>query len=443
METALQNLAIIILAAGKGTRMKSAQPKVLHGFAGRPMLGHILAATEALKPSRTVVITGFGAEAVEAYCTANFKGIEFARQTEQKGTGHAVQMCAPLLADHSGPIVILYGDVMLTMRPDVLPALLAAHAQNAQGLTLMGATVQNPQGLGRMFTEGNTVRIVEDKDCTPAQRQVNTANPGIYAIHGPLLWPLVANLKPNNAQAELYLTDIVEAAHAHAPVKLIEVPSERAEMGINSRTELAAMDALWQTRKREALMAQGVTLIGPETCFFSHDTHIGADSTVGPHVVCGVGVEVASGVTILPFTHLEGCSIGTGGRIGPYARLRPGTTLAEDAHIGNFVELKNTTFGKGSKANHLSYVGDAEVGSNVNLGAGTITANYNSKTKVKSRTTIGDNVSTGSQTIIVAPLAVAEGTMTGAGTVLRKPTEAYSLVTDAREQVVKSGYAKK
>ncbi|MFN7163006.1 MAG: sugar phosphate nucleotidyltransferase [Pseudomonadota bacterium] len=304
MENTLQNLAIIILAAGKGTRMKSTEPKVLHGFAGRPMLGHILAATQALNPARTVVITGFGAEAVESYCSTNFKNIEFARQTEQKGTGHAVQLCAEVLGKHSGPIVILYGDVMLNMRPDVLPALLAAHAKNANGLTLLGATVENPQGLGRMFMEGNKARIVEDKDCTPEQRKCQTANPGIYAVHGPLLWPLVAGLKPNNAQAELYLTDIVEAAHAHAPVALIEVPAERAEMGINSRTELAAMDALWQARKRESLMAQGVTLIGPETCFFSHDTHIGADSTIGPHVVCGVGVSLPNNSIIEPFTKL-------------------------------------------------------------------------------------------------------------------------------------------
>lgn len=439
----MENLAVIILAAGKGTRMKSTAPKVLHGFAGRPMLGHILAATEALNPSRTVVITGFGAEAVESYCTANFKNIEFARQTEQKGTGHAVQMCAEALGKHTGPIMILYGDVMLNMRPDVLPALIAAHAKNANGLTLLGASVENPTGLGRMIQENNRVRVVEEKDCTDLERKCKTANPGIYAIHGPLLWPLVANLTPNNAQSELYLTDIVEAAHSHAPVTLVEVPSERAEMGINSRTELAAMDALWQSRKRESLMAQGVTLVGPETCFFSHDTTIGADSVVGPHVVCGVGVKTESDVTLLPFSHLEGCTIAKGVRVGPFARLRPTTTIGEDAHIGNFVELKNTTFGKGSKANHLTYVGDAEVGQNVNLGAGTITANYNSKTKVKSRTSIGDNVSTGSQTVMVAPIAVAEGTMTGAGTVLRKPTEAYSLVTDAREQVVKSGYAKK
>lgn len=439
----MQNLAVIILAAGKGTRMKSAQPKVLHSFAGRPMLGHLLAAVQSLQPTRTVVITGFGAEAVESFCNTHFPGCEFIRQAEQRGTGHAVQVCAPLLGNHTGPIVILYGDVMLNMRADVLPKLLAEHTNNAQGLTLLGAKVADTSGLGRMFANHGRVQIVEDKDCDDAQRQVKTANPGIYAVHGPLLWPLVAQLQPNNAQGELYLTDIVEAAHAQGTVKMCEVPSERAEMGVNSRTELAAMEALWQARKRKELMDSGVTLLGPDTCFFSHDTEIGPDSTVGPFVVCGVGVKVAANTTIHAFTQLEGTTVGSQAVVGPYSRTRPGTVLAEGVHLGNFVEVKNSSLGAGTKANHLSYLGDAEVGAGVNIGAGTITANYNSKTKVKSRTTIGDGASTGSQTVLVAPVNLAEGTMTGAGTVVRKNTEAYSLVTDAREQLVKPNYAKK
>ena len=439
----MDNLAVIILAAGKGTRMKSALPKVLHGFAGRPMLGHLLAALQPLKPARTVVITGFGAEAVEDYCTSHFPATEFVRQTEQKGTGHAVQVCEPVLGKHTGPVVILYGDVMLNIRADVLPTLLKEHAINAQGLTLLAASVADPTGLGRMFEDKGRVRIVEEKDCNEAERQVKTANPGIYAVHGPALWPLLKQLKTNNAQAELYLTDIVELAPANGTkVRMCKVPAERAEMGINSRAELAAMDALWQTRKRAELMASGVTLIGPETCFFSHDTVIGADSVVGPFVVCGAGVKVEGNVTILPFTHLEGCTVLSGARVGPFARLRPTTIVGENAHIGNFVELKNTQFGAGSKANHLSYVGDATVGADVNLGAGTITANYNSKTKEKSHTTIGDKASTGSHTVLVAPVDMGQGSMTGAGTVVRKPIADYSLVTDAKEQLVKANYGK-
>lgn len=295
----MENLAVIILAAGKGTRMKSALPKALHGFAGRPMLGHLLAALQPLKPARTVVTTGFGAEAVEAYCNAHFPGCEFVRQTEQKGTGHAVQVCAPLLGNHQGPIVILYGDVMLNMRADVLPTLLAEHAGNATGLTLLAANVSNPTGFGRLFYNHGNLMNVEEKDCDDAQRKITTANPGIYAIHGPVLWPLLAQLQPNNVQQELYLTDIIAlAAQAGHGVKMAQVQADRAEMGVNSRAELATMDAVWQARKRRELMDSGVTLVGPETCFFSHDTSIGADSTVGPFVVCGTGVKVAAGSTV-------------------------------------------------------------------------------------------------------------------------------------------------
>jgi len=298
----MENLAVIILAAGKGTRMKSALPKVLHGFAGRPMLGHLLAALQPLQPARTVIVTGFSAEAVEAYCNQDFPGCEFIRQTEQKGTGHAVQTCAPLLGGHTGPIMMLYGDVMLNMRPDVLATLLEHHASNATGLTLLAASVANPTGLGRVFEDHGHVRIVEEKDCDDAQRQVKTANPGIYAVHGPALWPLLRELKPNNTQAELYLTDIVALApNHHTPVKMCKVPAERAEMGVNSRAELAAMEALWQARKRQELMDSGVTLIGPETCFFSYDTAIGPDSVVGPFVVCGVGVQLESNTVVEPY----------------------------------------------------------------------------------------------------------------------------------------------
>ncbi len=438
------NLAVIILAAGKGTRMKSAFPKVLHGFAGRPMLGHLLAALQPLKPARTVVITGFGAETVEAYCNANFPGCEFVRQTEQRGTGHAVQVCEPLLGNHTGPIVIVYGDIMLNIRPDVLPTLMAAHQKNATGLTLLAANLANPAGFGRLFYDHGRLVNIEEKDCDDAQRKITTANPCIYAVDGPALWPLLKKLQPNNAQGELYLTDIIHlAAEAGHGVVMRDVVAERPEVGVNSRTELAAMDALWQARKRRELMDSGVTLIGPETCFFSFDTEIGPDSTVGPFVVCGVGVKVAGTTTINAFTHLEGTAVGAGAVVGPYSRTRPGTVLADGVHLGNFVEVKNSTLGTDTKANHLSYLGDADVGAGVNIGAGTITANYNSKTKQKNRTIIGDNTSTGSQTVLVAPVNLAEGTMTGAGTVVRKNTAAFSLVTDAREQVIKADYAKK
>lgn len=438
------NLAVIVLAAGKGTRMKSALPKVLHGFAGRPMLGHLLAALQPLKPTRTVVVTGFGAEAVEAYCNTNFPGTEFVRQTEQNGTGHAVQVCAPLLVGHEGPVVIVYGDIMLNIRPDVLPKLMAEHAQNAKGLTLLAANVNNPTGFGRLFYNHGTLVSIEEKDCDDAQRAITTVNPCIYAIHGPALWPLLQQLHANNAQKELYLTDIIELApKSGLGVVMRDVVAEREEVGVNSRAELAAMDALWQSRKRKALMDSGVTLVGPETCFFSHDTQIGPDSTVGPFVVCGEGVAVAGGCVVKPYTHLEQCNVGEACQIGPFARLRPGADLAEQVHVGNFVEIKNSTLGAGTKANHLTYVGDASVGAGANLGAGTITANYNHHTKQKQRTVIGEGASTGSGTVLVAPATLGNFATTGANTVVRGVVGEHELLADKPGQIRKWPYPSK
>ena len=438
------NLAVIVLAAGKGTRMKSALPKVLHGFAGRPMLGHLLAALQPLKPTRTVVVTGFGAEAVETYCTAHFPGTEFVRQTEQRGTGHAVQVCAPLLAEHEGPVVIVYGDIMLNIRPDVLTKLMAEHAQNVMGLTLLAANVNNPTGFGRLFYNQGRLVSIEEKDCDDAQRKITTVNPCIYAIHGPALWPLLQQLNANNAQNELYLTDIIElAAQTGVNVVMSDVVAEREEVGVNSRAELAAMDALWQSRKRKALMDSGVTLVGPETCFFSHDTQIGPDSTVGPFVVCGEGVRVGGGCVVKPYTHLEQCTVGEACTLGPFARLRPGAELAEQVHVGNFVEIKNSTLGVGAKANHLTYVGDASVGAGANLGAGTITANYNHHTKQKQRTVIGEGASTGSGTVLVAPATLGNFATTGANTVVRGVVGEHELLADKPGQIRKWPYPSK
>jgi bifunctional UDP-N-acetylglucosamine pyrophosphorylase/glucosamine-1-phosphate N-acetyltransferase len=439
----LDNLAVLILAAGKGTRMKSELPKVMHGYAGRPMLGHLLAGIKTLNPKQIAVVTGFGAEAVESYCNEAFPGCTFIRQTEQKGTGHAAQIAKSVLSHHEGPILILYGDVMLTTRLDVLNAIQTITQTNQSGLNLLAAEVDNPNNLGRLFYQNGQLLNIEEKDCTPEQRKIKTANPGIYTIHGPALWPLLDQLTPNNAQKELYLTDIIGlAGQAGLSVKMETVIAERPEMGINSRLELAAYDALYQNRRRVQAMNAGATLILPETIYFSYDTELEPDTTVGPFVTFGPGVHIASHTTILPFSHLEGTTIHSNARIGPFARLRPNTHIHEGAHIGNFVEIKNATIGSTSKANHLSYVGDADVGTNVNLGAGTITANYNRKTGKKSRTTIGNHASTGSGTVLVAPVTLADHSYTGANTVVRKDTEPFSLTAAAVENISKSNYSK-
>lgn len=420
-------LAVIILAAGKGTRMKSAMPKVLHPIAGQPMLHHAIRAAQTLNPSKTIVITGFGAEAVEENIGKAFEDITFVRQTEQKGTGHAVLQAEKALKSFTGTILIFSGDSTLPAREDVLPALQEGHKGNA--LTVLTADLNNPTGYGRVFKKGGKLVNVEHKDCTGEEKKVTTANTSFYAVESAVLWPLLHKLEPNNAQKEYYLTDIIGlAGEAKHKVNMVSLPMEREEIGMNSRAEIAQMEALWQRRKRHEMMMSGVTLLDPATVYFSADTEIGPDTTVGQHVVFGPGVKIGSNVQILPFCHLEGAVVAEGARIGPFARLRPGTEVGEEAHIGNFVELKNTKLGKGSKANHLSYVGDATVGKNVNLGAGTITANYNSKTKIKSKTTIGDGASTGSHTVLVAPVSMGVGASTGASTVVRQNVEPGTLV---------------
>jgi len=435
-------LAVIILAAGKGTRMKSSLVKVLHPYLGMPMLWHSLQAAQTLKPTRTVVITGHQADDVEAFCSKHFPGTEFARQNEQRGTGHAVRQAEPLLKTHQGPVVIIYADIMLATRPDVLPTLMQRHAANAQGLTLLTARVENPTGLGRVFMKNGALVNVEEKDCTPEEKSVTTVNPCIYAVGGPLLFDLLGKVTNRNAQNEYYLTDIIELAHrGNHPVIATEVACARPELGMNSRAEIAAMENLWQQRKRSEMMAAGVTLTDPATVWFSVDTEVEADVTIGQNVVFGPGVRVEGGAAILPFCHLEGATIRSGATVGPFARLRPTTEIGENAHIGNFVEIKNSRVGAATKAGHLSYVGDATVGADVNFGAGTITANYNKKTGKKSRTVIGSHSSLGSHTVLVAPVTLAPHTTTGAGTVVRADTEAHSLVVSQPPQKVKPGYS--
>lgn len=438
------NIAVIVLAAGKGTRMKSALPKVLHPLAGKPMLGHVLSAAQALKPKHTVVITGYGAAEVETYCDAEFPGTLYARQTEQKGTGHAVMQAEKALKNFTGTVIIAYGDIMLGSCPHTLPTLLEQHAKNPKGLTMLTAQVENPTGFGRLIKKGKTWVNVEEKDCTPAQRKITTVNPCLYAVSAPLLFKLLKKVKPNNAQKEYYLTDIIELTHKHKlTVHAHAVEATRALIGINSRAELATMEAEVQSALRTHHMANGVTLTDPTTVYFSLDTQIANDTTIGQHVIFGPGVKLEGNVTVLPFCHMEGCVVRSGARIGPFARIRPTSEIGENAHVGNFVEIKNTRFGAASKANHLTYVGDADVGADVNFGAGTITANYNRKTGKKSRTTIGKGASLGSNTVLVAPVTLGARATTGANTTVRQTVEDDALAVTAAQTVIKPNYSKR
>lgn len=439
-------LAVVVLAAGKGTRMKSELPKVLHPVAGSPMLGHLLYAVEGIKPDRVVVVTGYAADKVEDYVTSTFGKrlkVSFARQTEQRGTGHAVQCALAALKGFDGTVIMLYGDVLMGCQ--TLGDLMKEHAANRNGLTLQSAVVDDPTGLGRIFKKGGRVVNVEEKDCTPAERKVKTANPGIYAIPAKALTKLLPLLKPQNAQKELYLTDIIALAPKHK-LKVKVVPMEgiaRAEMGINDRMELARMEALMQSRLRAHHLKNGVTMADPNTVYFSSPDGISNDVVIHQHVVIGPDVVIESGVTILPFCHLEGCTIKAGARVGPFARLRPGSVIGKGAHIGDFVEIKNSTIGDNTNVNHLAYIGDADIGSGGNMGAGTITANYNHVTKQKFRTKIGDRVSTGSLTSLVAPVTVGDDAYIGAGSTIRKDVPKGSLAVTKGETVTKANYKPK
>lgn len=439
-------LAVVILAAGKGTRMKSALPKVLHPVAGAPMIAHVVNAALSLNPAKIVVVTGFEAERVEAYLTQTYPTapLTFVRQAQQNGTGHAVMQAEPALKGFSGTILIFSGDSLLPERADVLPELMRAHTENAHDLTVLSANVADPKGYGRLLMDNGHLKNVEEKDCTDEQRRITTVNTSFYAVKSPVLWEFLPQLQPNNAQKEYYLTDIIAMAGAAGyTTGMAEVPCVREEIGMNTRAEIAQMEALWQTRKRQEMMLAGVTLLAPETVFFSADTRIAADVTVGQNVVFGPGVTIESGVEILPFCHLEQCTVRQNAHIGPYARLRPGTEIGEAAHIGNFVELKNTKFGARSNANHLSYVGDTTVGTDCNLGAMTVTANYNHFTKQKFPTTLGNHVSTGSLTVLVAPVTVGDDVYVGAGTSVRKDVPAGALAVSKADFMIKENYQAK
>ena len=436
--------AVIILAAGKGTRMKSAMPKVLHPIAGVPMLHHTIQAARNLNPARIVVVTGFEAAMVETDVTTSFPDlpITFARQTEQNGTGHAVLQAAESLKDFTGTILIFSGDSTLPARPDVLPALMQEHA--GHDLTILTADVKDPTGYGRVFHKKGQLVVVEQKDCNEAEQQVTTVNTSFYAVESTTLWSLLAKLQPNNAQKEYYLTDIVALGGAAGlRIGMVSIPMEREEIGMNNRAEIAQMETLWQNRKRLEMMLNGVTLLDPATVYFAPDTRIEPDVVIHQNVVFGPAVTIKTGATILPFCHLEGCVIHGGSNIGPFARVRPTTEVGPNAKVGNFVELKNTTLGEKASAGHLTYLGDATVGHHTNIGAGTITANYNHKTHAKAKTTIGNNASTGSNTVLVAPVTLADGAYTGASTVIRKSLPEDTLAFSAPEVLTKSNYSKK
>jgi len=434
--------AVIILAAGSGTRMKSAMPKVMHPIAGQPMIAHLVQALEPLGPAATVVVIGPQMDDVA-------RTVAPAQTVVQKpplGTGDAVRAGLKALEGRLAPqgvideVLVLYGDTPL-LRSETLSLLLRERRKASAAVTVSGMRPADPAPYGRfvLSPDGGLERIVEAADTTPAERAIGLVNGGIMAIDARHADELVKALDRDNAKGEYYLSDIVRIARRKGlECGAVELPVEEL-IGINTRAELAEAEALMQWRLRRAAMDAGVTLVAPETVYFSADTRLGRDVVVEPNVTFGPGVTVAEGACIRSFSHLEGAAVGTAAIVGPFARLRPGAVLEDKVHVGNFVEVKAARLGAGVKANHLSYIGDAEVGSRTNIGAGTITCNYDGFNK--HRTTIGEDAFIGSNTALVAPVAVGDRAIVAAGSVITRDISSDALTIARGQQVDKPGRA--
>jgi bifunctional UDP-N-acetylglucosamine pyrophosphorylase/glucosamine-1-phosphate N-acetyltransferase len=435
-------IAAVILAAGKGTRMKSDLHKVLHPLAGKPMLLHLVDTVATLSPARTVVVVGAGRDQVEAAVAPH--GVATAHQAEQLGTGHAVAQAQGALAGFDGDVLILYGDVPLVGEETMRRMIERLHAEDAPATVVLGFRPDEPGAYGRVIVEGGSDRItkmVEFKDASPAERAETLCNSGLMAVRSSDLFALLARVGNDNAAGEYYLPDVVMLAAADGRASAV-IETDAAEVtGVNSRGELAALEAVWQQARRAQAMADGVTLVAPETVWFAHDTRLGRDVTVGPNVVFGPGVSVADGATIHAFSHIEGAELGAKAEVGPYARLRPGAVLHEKSKVGNFVEMKKAVLGKGAKANHLTYLGDAEIGAGANVGAGTITCNYDGF--LKYRTVIGAGAFVGSNSALVAPVTIGDGAIVAAGSVVTQDVPADALALVRPPQVAKPGWAKR
>lgn len=429
--------AAVILAAGKGTRMKSALPKVLHPVAGKPMIRHVLDSLAPLGCGRVVVVVAPGMDQVAAAVKPHATAI----QERQLGTADAVKAALPALAAAVGDVLVLYGDTPFISTGTLERMLERRRAADAPAVVVLGMRPSDPGEYGRLVlgADGGLEAIVEHKDATPEERRIDLCNSGVMAIDGAELAPLLAQVKNDNAKGEYYLTDIVAIARARGRVcAVVEAPVDEL-MGVNSRAELAAAEAILQEKLRRKAMEEGATLIDPASIWLCHDTKLGRDVTVGPHVVFGPGVTVEDNVEIRAFCHIEGATIASGAVIGPFARLRPGAEIGPKARIGNFVEVKNATLGPGAKANHLAYVGDAAVGAGANVGAGTITCNYDGYDKT--RTEIGEGVFIGSNSTLVAPLNIGRGAYVAAGSVVTQDVAADAMAVGRSRQVEKPGWA--
>ena len=436
-----RHFAVVILAAGQGTRMRSDTHKVLHPIASRPLLLHLLDTVERLGAENKIVVVGKGREQVQA--AVQGRGVEIAIQAEQKGTGHAVQQAGATLAGYDGAVLILYADTPFVEAATLERMLDRLNGDDGPGVVVLASSPDDPLNYGRIILgAGDRIaKMVEYKDATDEERAVRLCNSGMMAVRSRDLFRWLGKVGNDNAAGEYYLPDVVNIAAAEGREAVVIEGDPYETAGVNSRAELAHLELEWQRRRREQALQDGATLIDPDSVWFAYDTRLGRDVTVEPHVVFGPGVQVADGATIHAFSHIEGAIIGAKASIGPFARIRPGTRLAERTKVGNFVELKKAEVGEGAKVNHLSYVGDAEVGAGANIGAGTITCNYDGFGKY--RTVIGAGAFIGSNTALVAPVSIGEGAIVGAGSVITRDVEADSLAVERSEQKGITGWARR
>ena len=432
-------LAIVVLAAGKGTRMKSDLHKVLHPIAGRAMIDHLLASAAELVPQRQVVVVGSGREQLEAALGGR---AAIAVQDPQHGTGHAVQQAEAALAGFAGDVLILYGDVPFVRAQTMRSMIARLHQDDAPAVVVLGFEPEDALQYGRVLAhaDGRIAKMVEFKDASDDERACRLCNSGLMAVRSADLFGLLARVGNANSQGEYYLVDIVNIANTEGRACAVVVTDDPDEVaGINSRGELAAAEAQWQAVRREEAMAEGASLRAPDTVFFSFDTKLGRDVTVEPNVIFGPGVSVADGAAIRAFSHLQGATVGEGCEVGPFARLRPGAVLMRQAKVGNFVEVKATTLGEGAKASHLTYLGDATVGAGANIGAGTITCNYDGYFKHK--TVIGERAFIGSNSALIAPVKIGADAIVAAGSAVSRDVADGELRMVRAEQLVKPGWA--
>ncbi len=434
------SLLTVVLAAGKGTRMKSAKPKVLHAIAGRSMLGHVLATAASLGAGRQAVVIGPDMDAVSAEALRHAPGASIAIQANQLGTADAVLAARETLAAHRGDVLVLYADTPLITEA-TLRRLIAALDDGAN-VAVLGFTPDDPAGYGRLVKDGigDLVAIREEKDASADERKIGLCNSGVMAFRCPDLLGILDRIGNTNAKGEYYLTDAVEVARAsHLRARVVEGEADEV-LGVNSRVQLAEAEAVFQRRARFSAMEEGVTMIAPDTVFLSHDTKLGRDVVIEPNVFFGPGVTIEDGVVIKANCHIEGADakvkvglrVATGAEIGPFARLRPGAEIGRDVHVGNFVEVKNATMEAGSKANHLAYIGDGHVGAKANIGAGTIFCNYDGFNK--HRTEVGAGAFVGSNSSLVAPVKIGAGAYVGSGSVITREVEAGALAIERSAQ---------